>query len=325
MILNGQASKWHDVTASIIQGSCLGPTLAKCFSNTSHKGRNLLPEDKPLVSKFAYDEKRCRVVNNEEQGERMQDDINHMVAWTMRMGVEINEDKVHLLHIGRGNPKKGYTLGEEGPAIIPVDHEKDLGVLVSTDLKPDKMVNKQSQRGHMKLTQFNTAFTYRGKTWLKPYKTYIKPSMMYASEAWRPTTKEGIEKLESVQKQAFKMAGVLGDRSGYIEACRKEGMNTLEEDLDEADMIRTFRILNGNDNVKKETFWQLEEPREGAGRRRFKEKEIKRTIGTQRKDIRKRSFGSRIQDPWNLLRDSVKQARTPKAFRNLYRKSKNLV
>jgi hypothetical protein len=29
----------------------------------------------------------------------------------MRMGVEINEDKVHLLHIGRGNPKKDDTLG----------------------------------------------------------------------------------------------------------------------------------------------------------------------------------------------------------------------
>ena len=90
-------------------------------------------------------------------------------------------------------------------------------------------------------------------------------------------------------------------------------------------MMRTFRILNVNDNVKKETFWQLEEPREGAGRHRFKEKEIKRTIGTQRRDIRKRSFGSRIQDPWNLLGDNVKQARNTKAFRNMYRKSKNLV
>ena len=149
------------MTASITQGSCLGPTLAKCFSNTSHKGRNLLPEDKTLVSKIADDEKRCRVVNNADQGERMQNNINHMGAWTMRMSVEINEDKVHLLHVGRGNPKKDYTytLGEEGPAIISFDHEKDLRVLTSSDLKPDKMVNKQSQRGHMKLTQSNTAFS----------------------------------------------------------------------------------------------------------------------------------------------------------------------
>ena len=323
--LNGQSSEWHDVTASIIQGSCLGPTLAKCFSNTSHKGRNLLPEDKPLVSKFADDEKRCRIVKHEEQGERMQADINQMVDWTLNMGVELNQEKVHLLHIGRGNPKRGYTLGEEGPAIVSVEHEKDLGVIISNDLKPDKMVNKQSQRGHLKLSQFNTAFTYRGNTWLKLYKTYIKPSLMYASEAWRPTTKEGIEKLESVQRRALKMAGRLEGRTSYREACRKEGMNTVEEDLEEADLVRTFRIFNGNDNLKTESFWKLEEARQGAGRRRFKEKEIKRTIGTQRKDIRKRSFGSRIQDPWNQLEDSVKQASNPKSFRTSYRKSKNLV
>ena len=31
VILNGKASRWHDGTASIVQGSVLGPTLAKCF------------------------------------------------------------------------------------------------------------------------------------------------------------------------------------------------------------------------------------------------------------------------------------------------------
>ena len=79
VLLNGKASQWKEVTASIIQGSTLGPTLAKCFSNSSHQGRNLLEEDKALVSKFADDEKRCRKVMNKDQGDRMQDDINHMV------------------------------------------------------------------------------------------------------------------------------------------------------------------------------------------------------------------------------------------------------
>ena len=247
VLLNGQASVWHDVTASIIQGSCLGPTLAKCFSNSSHQGRNLLPADKPLLSKFADDEKRCRIVKNAEQGKRMQDDINNMVDWTFKMGVELNEEKVHILHIGRNNPKIGYTLGEEGPNIVSVEQEKDLGVIISSDLKSDKMVAKQCQRGHLKLTQFNNTFTYRGKTWLKLYKTYIKPSMMYACEAWRPTTKEGIEKLESVQRRALKMAGELEERKDYRAACRKAGLNTVEEELDEADLIRTFRIINGDD------------------------------------------------------------------------------
>ena len=120
------------------------------------------------------------------------------------------------------------------------------------------------------------------------------------------------------------MAGGQGDKS-YREACRDAGFNTLEEELDEADMIRVFRIMNGNDKMNKEDFWTLEEARPGVGRRRFRAKEIKRTIAVQRKDVRKKSFASRVQDPWNSLSDSVKSVKTPKAFRKAYRKAKNLV
>ena len=90
-------------------------------------------------------------------------------------------------------------------------------------------------------------------------------------------------------------------------------------------MIRTFKIMNGDDSVKKEIFWFLEEPREGAGRRRLKAKEIKSTLGIQRKDIRKKCFGSRIQDPRNLLENADKQATNLKTLRNIHRKIKGLV
>ena len=149
--------------------------------------------------------------------------------------------------------------------------------------------------------------------------------MMYASEAWKPTSKEGIDKLESVQKRALKMSGLLDHRGNYKEACMKASMNTMEEELNMADMVRTFRIINGDDKLKKENFWKMEEARPGAGRRRFKEKEVKRTIATQRKDLRKKSFSSRIQDPWNSLEDSVKQAKNSKGFKSAYRKTMKLV
>ena len=144
------------------------------------------------------------------------------------------------------------------------------------------MIAKQTQKGHLKLTQFNSAFTYRGETWLKLYKTYIKPSMMYVCEAWRPSTKEGVEKLKGIQRRALKMVGGL-KRSDYKEACRKAGLNRVEEELDMTDLIRTFRILNNNDKINKEKFLELEEAREGAGRRRFRVKEIKRTLAVQKR------------------------------------------
>ena len=61
------------------------------------------------------------------------------------MSVELNQEKVHFLHIGRTNTRRKYTLGEGGPDILAVEQEKDLGVVISADLKPDKMVARQAQ------------------------------------------------------------------------------------------------------------------------------------------------------------------------------------
>ena len=99
----------------------------------------------------------------------------------------------------------------------------------------------------------------------------------------------------------------------------------MKEHLDEADMVCVFRIMNGDNKLDKKTFWTIEEARQGAGRRRFKEKEMRRTVAGQRSDVRMRSFASRFQDPWNDLSDSVKQAKNPREFRRAYRKVKHLL
>ena len=62
------------------------------------------------------------------------------------------------------------------------------------------------------------------------------------------------------------------------------------------------------------SIWTMEEAREGAGRRQIKEKEIRRTLAMQRKDTRKKSFASRVQDPWKCsknwpLADSFSKSR----------------
>ena len=53
--------------------------------------------------------------------------------------------------------------------------------------------------------------------------------------------------------------------------------------------------------IDKSTFWKMEGPRERLGRRRFREKEISRTLAVQKRDVRKQSFASRVQDPWNQI------------------------
>ena len=125
--------------------------------------------------------------------------------------------------------------------------------------------------------------------------------MIFSCEDWKPCTREVVEKLEAVQKRAVRMAGGQGSKS-YREACREAGLNTIEEQLDEAVMVRVFRIMNGNNKIDKTMFWTMEEARQGDGKRRFKEKEIRRNVAGHRKDVRKKSFASRVQDPWNSLK-----------------------
>ena len=82
------------------------------------------------------------------------------------------------------------------------------------------------------------------------FKTYIKPSLLYACEAWRLTTKEEVEKLEGVQRRAVRTAGGLEGNS-YKEACKRSGMSTIEDEVEEADMVRMYRIMSGHDKVEK--------------------------------------------------------------------------
>ena len=80
---------------------------------------------------------------------------------------------------------------------------------------------------------------------------------------------------------------------GYRDACRRVGLNSIKEQLEEADMVRTYRIMYGHDKLDKQIIRKMEEAREKVGRRRFWEKEIKRTVAVQKESLRKNSFASR--------------------------------
>ena len=80
---------------------------------------------------------------------------------------------------------------------------------------------------------------------------------MYASEAWRPTTQEGLEKPEGVQKRAMRMAGGMGDKN-YRDAIREVGMNLIGEEIEVYDMTRVYRIMYGHDKIEKSVFWKME-------------------------------------------------------------------
>ena len=81
-----------------------------------------------------------------------------------------NVDKRHILHIGEHNKEFKYQLG--GRDLETVKFEKDVGVLVSNDLRPSFQCARAAKKANRVHRQISRGISYRDKnTFLKLYKT----------------------------------------------------------------------------------------------------------------------------------------------------------
>ena len=206
-------------------------------------------------------------------------------------------------------------------ARIAVSHtssEKDIGVYIQDDLKPSLHCTKIATKANAMLGQLSRAVSYRDKeTFIRLYIVYIRPILEYCIQAVGPYTVADRVCLEKVQMRAVQMVSNIGSGS-YEEKLQILGLTTLEERRWRGDMIQTWRILTGKDNVKSNIWFDLEvdRPRVGASNTRF---------ATQYQALRPRKFyheqrgkffSNRVVQDYNSLPDYVKRSETINMFKN---------
>ena len=103
----------------------------------------------------------------------------------------------HVLHFGGKNERHDYKLCN-----LPIKHvteEKDLGVIISEDLKAYKNVAKNVKKAYKILGIFKNkilgiirrTFSYMNKDMLvQLIKVFIRPHLEYAQQAWSPHLKK---------------------------------------------------------------------------------------------------------------------------------------
>ena len=243
----------------------------------------------------------------------MQNDIDKIVEWTNTWLMKLNIEKCKVMHIGKKNKQNNYTMKSyvnSEPISIKKTHvERDLGILISNNLKSTAQANQAASNANKKLGMLKRTFRFRGaEMWKKLYTSYVRPLLEFAIPVWNPYKKGDIKILERIQHRATKTAHSL-KRHEYTQRCEILKLTSLEERRIRGDLIQKFKIENKLDEID----WFFE-PITGiarGGHRGNLRREIVKSC-----DQRHYFFNNRIASAWNELPNEIISATTVNSFKN---------
>ncbi len=251
VVINGQSSQWSPVTSGVPQGSVLGPLLFLIYINDLDTG--IISK----ISKFADDTKLGANAADADAIVNLQSDLTKIGEWSDTWLMPFNTGKCKVMHIGFANPKADYTL--MGSHIECTDVEKDLGVYISSDLKFSRQCLEVEKRAQKLLGYICRQFKYRNKTVvLTLYNALVRPLLEYAVQFWSPTLIKDIQRLERVQARATKLIPALRNK-GYQRRLQDLNLFTLEKRRLRGQLIETFKILKGFNNIDFRSLFTLNE------------------------------------------------------------------
>jgi hypothetical protein len=260
------------------------------------------------IIKFADDTKGGKIITSCEDRDELQQALNILCDWAETWGMSFNFEKCKIMHVGLHNPQYEYFM--RGTKLSTTDEEKDVGVIVTRNLKPSSQCSKATGRAMSVLGQLRRNFHYRDRhVFVKLYKQYVRPHLEFSSPAWSPWLQGDKETLEKVQEKAVKMvAGLRG--TTYQERCTELGLESLEARRSRQDMAMVHKFLTemtGTDLFKRTAAQTRIGTRQAAGGFRL-------AVQFARTDPRKYSFAVRTVESWNKLPEDVKTAPSEKAF-----------
>jgi hypothetical protein len=231
------------VTSGVIQGSVLGPTLFNIFVNDIDKALKFCP-----ILKYADDARIfLSSIKNERDSRQLhcniQSDIDNFVVWSEESEMSLNVNKCFAVSFGRSELPRTYTI--EGQPIPSETMFSDLGVTVSSPISFKPHIEHIIAKSFKKLAIINKVFKTKNQfTIIKLYKSFIRPSLEYASIIWSPYTQYLIDDIERVQRRMCNMIPTLRHLS-YRSQLKSLKLLSLSARRTRFQLICIFKIYKG--------------------------------------------------------------------------------
>ena len=161
--------------------------------------------------------------------------------------------------------------------------------------------------------------------------SYIRPHLEYCIQAWSPYYAKYILLLEEVQRRATKLVWGLKELS-YEEILERLKLFSLEERRLRGDLIQTFTLLTGKENVDHEIFFNHSttnlrghslklsnvdhEIFFNHSTTNLRGHSLKLSKSQCNKLCRRRFFSQSVIDVWNLLSEFMVSAPSTNIFKN---------
>ena len=182
VVLNGIESQWLEVTSGVPQGSVLGPLLFVLYIN------DIAENIKCKLGIFADDTKIYSIINSVSNVEDLQCDLDNMQEWCETWLLNLNLDKCKVMHIGRTlNSTYKMDISNTCIDLCEVESEKDLGLWVTSSLKPSLHCDKAAAKATKILGILKRTFPVMSKElFLFLYRIYVRPQLEYCVQLWSP-------------------------------------------------------------------------------------------------------------------------------------------
>ena len=258
VVIGGTQSDFTIVKSGVPQGSILGPLFFVIFINDMFEHVS----DGTDIALYADDTKIWRKIISWSDHEIFQNDIDALQNWADNNKMKFHPGKCKVLSVLNKASEQQmqlwnmlpfqlflYTLN--GHILDFSESEKDLGVVVKSDLSWDENLHALCQKASSRLGLMKRTlhFIKDPKQKRAFYLALVRSLFEHCSIIWRPTTITATKKVESIQKRAVKW--ILGEPDHHYndleyisERLRDLDLLPMESKFDYTDLVMFHKIYH---------------------------------------------------------------------------------